>query len=488
MFLGLDLGTTNVKAVLAEPGGRIAGRGAAPVKLLHVEGGVEQDIDEIFSATLSAIRGLGDSADLAAVKAVGLSSQGGALQMLDGEGRPLGRVISWLDGRGKAYDEAIAREIRPEVLAARTGHTQGTMALGQMLRLRQESPGLLAPPNQIGFVGDVVASRLCGRRAHDATSLSCAVLYNPSRRRADPDMLKRVGISERQLPELLSPRVPAGGLLASVAESTSLPAGIPVSPPVHDQYAAATGVGATAPGDVMFGGGTAWVIMPISDRLMSPLAGAGFVCTHVVEGMFALIVSMGNGGSAVAWALKLTGRDGAGAEEIDGLLESVRPGADGLRCRPLMAPTGSAGLAGGTKGRITGLGLGHGPAHLLRAVVEGLAMELTRYLRMLTDSGVAVQRLVACGGAAASRVTPQIVADATGLPVACAAEPEASALGAAMLARGLIEPDTPLAEIASQMGPEVRLVEPSSQADFYRDMSQEYLASLPPAGAEGHSR
>jgi len=209
MFLGLDLGTTNVKAVLAAADGRILARGAAPVKLLHVDdGGVEQDIDEIFSATLSAIARVGEAAPMyiGAVQAVGISSQGGALQMLDGDGRPVGQVISWLDPRGRQYDEQITREMGSAVLAARTGHPRGTMALGQLLRLRAESPELLRPPNRIGLVGDVILSRLCGRRAHDATNLSCAVLYNPSLDSADPEMLDRVGISEDQLPELLSRR------------------------------------------------------------------------------------------------------------------------------------------------------------------------------------------------------------------------------------------------------------------------------------------
>jgi len=479
MFLGLDLGTTNIKAVLAEPDGRIAARGSAPVQTFHGDaGGVEQDIDDIFAATLSAVAAVTEGAD-AAVKAVGISSQGGALQMLDGEDRPVGRVISWLDGRGKGYDERITREMGRDALAARTGHPRGTMALGQLLRLKAESPELLAGANRIGLVGDLIVGRLCGRRAHDGTSLSCAVLYNPSQGSADAEMLRRVGIRADQLPPLLSPRETAGGLLREVAAKTRLPAGIPVGPAVHDQYAAALGCGATTAGDVMFGAGTAWVLLAISDRLMRPLTDAGFVCGHVAEGLSGHIISMGNGGSAVSWAKGLLGLGGAGGAEIDEMLAEVGPGSEGVRFWPFLAPTGGAQLPGGLTGRLWGLRLGQEARHVLRAVVEGLALELARYLGLLAEAGEKVERLIMCGGAAASRVTPQIVADATALPVACSAEPDTSALGAAILARGLLAPGRRLADISREMAPPVRTFQPGEDAAAYRQLFQEYLDSLP---------
>lgn len=479
MFLGLDLGTTNVKAILVEKDGGIVARGSAPVQLFHVEdGGVEQNIEDIFAAVLTAIAQIGSAADLSAVQALGVSSQGGALQILDGAGRPLGRVISWLDARGKPYDEALTREMGTRELARHSGHPQGTMALGQLLRLREDCPGVPAKPHGIGFVGDVIASRLCGRRAHDATSLSCAVLLNPSTGSANPEMLERAGISEEQLPELISPREPVGGLLKKVAAKTSLPAGIPVSAPVHDQYASALGVGATSPGDVMFGAGTAWVLLAVTKRLMLPASDVGFVCRHVVEGFYGQILSMVNGGCTVTWALELLGLSEASGSEIDDVLEEAPAGAEGLRAWPLLAPKGGAVLASGTAGRLTGLRLGHGRAHVLRAVVEGLAMELARYLGLLTDAQA--ERLVMCGGAAASRVTPQIVADTTGLPVACATESETGALGAAMLARGLLEPQRSLAEISADMTPPLRLLQPGPNTALYQGMFAQYVAELPP--------
>ncbi|MCK4601209.1 MAG: hypothetical protein KAU28_02005, partial [Phycisphaerae bacterium] len=124
------------------------------------------------------------------------------------------------------------------------------------------------------------------------------------------------------------------------------------------------------------------------------------------------------------------------------------------------------------------LRLSHTPHHIIRATLEGLACELGRYLRMMRRAGVAVRRIVMCGGAASGCATPQIIANITALPVACTTEGPTSALGAAMIARGLLEPEAALAEISGQMKPPVRLVEPDENSEFYHELFEEYVASL----------
>ncbi|MBM4044067.1 MAG: hypothetical protein FJ279_03055 [Planctomycetes bacterium] len=479
MFLGLDVGTTNVKALLVTPQGRIVARGSAPVPLLHPDpSAVEQDIEEIWQATRAAIRQVSCANDASAVRAIGVSSQGGAMQVLDGDRKPLGRVISWLDGRGRPHDEQITAELGAKWFAEHTGHGRSAISVGQILRLRQEAPELLRRPNRIGYVGDVIVSRLCGRGAHDATSLSIAMLFNPALRKADPKLLRLLDIGEDQLPDLLSARVMAGRLSDDVAAAVALPPGIPVSAAIHDQYAASLGACVVHPGDVMFGAGTAWVLLATTARLASPVIDSAFVCTHVLDGLYGQMLSLANGGSAFRWALNLLGLSGRSGGELDELMASVPAGSEGVRFWPLLATSG-AGLAPGTTGRLMGLRLSHGPAHILRAVVEGLALELARYLGFLKHGRIPATRLVMCGGAAASRVTPQVIADVTGLPVACTTESEMSALGAAMLARGLVEPQTLLAQISQAMTPAVRLVEPGAHAQTYAGLLAEYLAALP---------
>jgi sugar (pentulose or hexulose) kinase len=479
MYLGLDLGTTNVKAIVADADGRVVSAGAAPVQRYHTpDGGVEQDIDEIWRAVETAIRSAVGRVHAAAIQAVGVSSQGGALQVLDADDQPRGRVISWLDSRGASYDAALTAELGGDFFARRVGHGASYVAIGQLLRLKSESPELLERPNRIGFVGDLIVGRLCERRAHDATSLGIAMLNNPWLKRPDPDVLQRLGLDEGQLPSLLPATTPAGALGETAAAATGLPAGIPVSPAVHDQYTVSLGAAAVAEGDVSLGTGTAWVLLANTATLAPPATPDAFVCSHPIEGLYGQLLSMVNGGSAIHWAMNLLGHQHVDGQEVDRLLDAAPPGAEGLRFWPFLSswPIDKGGI--GLKGRLSGITLAHEPAHLVRAVVEGLACELLRHVRQLVAAGIRVDRLIVCGSAAASRHTPQIIADVSRLPVCCVAAADISALGAVMLARALVEPDVKLDDISRQWAPPRRTVTPSENAAMYEGLYEEYLSVL----------
>lgn len=480
MYLGFDLGTTNVKAVVTDGDGRTVGSGSAPVERFTTpDGGVEQDIEQIWGAACTAIRQSISGLDAKTIRAVGVSSQGGAMQLLDAEEKPVGRVISWLDSRGLPFDMRITRELGENYLAEHIGHGISTMTIGQILRLGAESPELLARSRYIGFVGDVIVGRLCGRRAHDPTSLAIAMLYNPWLKRADPEMLARLGLREDQLPDLLPATAPAGELHREASRGTGLPAGIPVSPAIHDQYAVSLGTGSVHEGDVTFGAGTAWVLLANSARLAPPIISDAFVCPHPVPGLFGQMLSMRNGGSAIQWVLSMIGRNNASTEMVDELMAEIPPGSDGLCFWPLLSPAADVEEAMPLGGRISGIVLNHRPGHLLRAVVEGLACELSRHLMLLSGAKMPVTRLTMCGGASASRQTPQIIADVTQRPVACVNAFDVSALGAAVLARGLLDSTVPLKRLAENMACLSQPILPGKNADVYGKILERYLESFP---------
>jgi xylulokinase len=477
-FLGLDLGTTNAKALIVGLEGAILARGSAPVRRsTKPDGGVEQDLDQIWDATCAAIGAAAGQSPADQIEAVGISSQGGALQLLSAQDEPMGRVISWLDGRGKRFDREFEQRMGQEYLVAHTGHNLSTIALGQLLRLRQESPELLAAAAKVGFVGDIIVGRLCGRRAHDPTSLSIGMLYNPRLGRADPDLLKLLQIDDKELPDLVPATTAAGGLEGDIARRTGMAAGIPVSPAIHDQYAASVGAGRVDAGDVMVGTGTAWVLLATLERLQPPIAPRTFVCPHPFKGLYGQLLSMGNGGSALQWALEITGQSGLRGRELDDRLGSVAPGADALRCWPLLTegPEATGDWPGGS---FSGITLGHSANHMLRAVIEGLACELARHLNWFTAAGTPVGRLVVSGPAAVSSVVPRILADVTNRPVTCLSQPDMSAWGAATIARALVEPDADLPALAAAIAPSQRTVAPGVDVGLYRDLLTEYLAAF----------
>jgi sugar (pentulose or hexulose) kinase len=475
-FLGIDLGTTNIKAQIVKEDGRIISSGSAPVGITYgSDGAAEQDFRQIWDGTIAAVRQAVTDSGGAAVSAVGVSSQGGALQVLDSSGGCAGPVIGWQDSRGDPWDRDLTARLGSGWFVRHIGFSKSSSAPGQLLRLR--SQGALPHGFRVGWVGDLVVGRLCGRRAHDGTSLSEACLFNPSLGTEDGELLGILGIGKDLLPDLLGVHESAGGLLPDVARSLGLPEGIPVGPAVHDQYAAATGCGVVRSGDTMLGAGTAWVLLALGSTLDPPVAGVALVGRHPVQGIFGQMLSMVNGGACVSWAARTLSLGGLGVEETDALMAAVPAGSGGLRFLPLLSEIGGAGLPPGTAGRLDGLRLGHTQGHVMRSLVEGLACELGRYLEMMREGGVSVRRLALCGKAAASSVTPGIIADTTGLPVDCVAIAETSSLGAAVFARALVEQGSALVELADVMKPPALRIEPGVGRAEARSRLEAYLAA-----------
>lgn len=476
MYLGFDLGTTNVKAVVVDSHGRIVDTGAAPVdRFATPDGGVEQDIEQIWAATCNAIRKATANLDASQIQAVGVSSQGGAMQLLDDSGQPIDRVISWLDGRGQPFDAQLTSELGQAFLCDHIGHGASAMTLGQILRLQRQLPETWRKVRSIGFVGDIIVRRLCGRRAHDPTSLAIAMLYNPWRQQADADMLTRLGIDEAQLPDLLPATSPAGTIHSAASQMTGLPAGIPVSPAIHDQYAVSLGACSVHAGDVTFGAGTAWVLLANDRQLKPPVTPDAFACSHPVPGLFGQMLSVRNGGSAIDWVLKLLGQNSVSPGTVDQMVEQTPAGSDGLRFWPLLTPIAAIDATMASGGSITGVTLSHEPRHFLRAVIEGLACELMRHLSLLTVAGVPVERLMMCGSAASSRTTPQIVADVTGRPVTCVHAFDVSALGAAAVARAMAHHDIEFSQLAAVPAADCDTLFPGEHSDLYRRLFEDYL-------------
>jgi len=450
MLLGLDLGTSNIKALVTDLGGNRLGEGARPIQRYGGGGGkMEQDIEEIWQAALEAMSLAVRGIHPADTKAIGVSSQGGAMQLLDARRRPSGRVISWLDRRGQPFDRKLTQELGEAWFAKRVGHRHSALAIGQLLRLSHEQPARLARPNRIGFVGDIIVSRLCGRAAHDGTSGGLTLLYNPALRDYEPELLSLFHVTPDQLPELLLPNQPAGGLLPEIARRIGFREGIPVSAAIHDQYCGALAAGTTRPGTVMVGTGTTWILLVVGDHPAPPATPDALACHHLVDGAWGQIISLAGGGSALAQALEATGQDGRSAAEIDDLMES--------------APAAR---------------LDHQPGHVLRSAVEGLAFELKRQISHLRRSKLPVEKAVLSGRAAASRVTPQILSAVTGLPIARAGRDGGSPLGAAIIARGLLEPGVSLADLAAAMAPTAQETRPARAAGLHHESFDQYLRSL----------
>ena len=179
MFLGLDLGTTNVKALVTDRAGQPLAHAASPVALFHVgAGGVEQDIEEIEQATLAAMRQVGQRGRSGRVsKPSACPARAARCRCSTRRRRPLGRVISWLDQRGRPFDQAFTAELGREWFLQHISRGCSGLASASCCASATTVPELLHAPNRVGFVGDivVVAAVRAGRARRHVVRLDAAL-------------------------------------------------------------------------------------------------------------------------------------------------------------------------------------------------------------------------------------------------------------------------------------------------------------------------
>ena len=477
MYLGMNFGTASANVVLVGPDGAVVAGATAAVQPAGpgTGGRFEQNLEEYYAGALAAIRQVGTQADLSKIQAIGVAAQGGAMQMLDFRHKPMGALVSPRDERGRELFQRLRRLWGLQELAGLTGLDRTNTPLGQLLHLHAHRPLVLGPPNGVGFLGDVIVGRLCGRRAHDATSLSATGLYNPRRRKVEPRLLEELELGRDRLPALLGPRDPAGKVRKDVSRHTLLPAGVPVSPAVDIRYAAALAARVTAAGEALLLAGGAWTLLAVAGRLAEPLPN-GAVCQHLVDGLVGHLVGLELAHSAVGWALDQLNLRAGSPEEIAAMVAAAGAGSAGLRFQLRRSDT-QEDLPPGAPGRLVNATGDHKTGHGLRAIIEALAMELACRLRELAERGVKVSRLTVVGRSPASLAVPQIVADVTGLPVAWGLEGDPAATGAAILARGLLERRKSLADLAHQMTGEPKVINPGPDAGDYPRLVEEYAAA-----------
>lgn len=430
VILAFDVGTTTTKA------GYVALDGT-PVALaraeyaLHVDaasGRAEQDPDDWWRALVRT------SADLAArvpdadVVAVALDGHGPTLVALDDDGRPTRAAITWLDSRARSEQDE---------LAAATGLRGWALSvLPAALWLERHEPDVAAYTRWYLNTWEALALRLTGEAA---TTLVHGQPF------PEPAVLAEAGLTVARI----APPIPAGeivgGLTAEAAEALGLRRRTPVVAGMVDAFASFHGAGMTEPGDAIDAGGAAggfgvyWgepVDAPGAFRTPAPLPGR-----WVIGGAMAAT------GKALDWF-----RDGilGSTISLDALLAEagrVAPGADGLVFLPYLAGERSPLWDPTARGVFAGLTLGHGRAHLARAILEAAALAIRHVADPIVDAGVSVRAMRVTGGPARSDAWNRIKADVTGFPVDVPHAHETAVVGSAIVAATAIGvyPDLPTA-------------------------------------------
>ena len=418
--IGLDVGTTGVKALAVDESGTVLARAEVGYPLATPRPGwAEQDPHDWWAATQEALAAL----EVDEVAGIGLSGQMHGLVALDADDRVIRPAILWNDGRTAAECEEIERRIGLDELIARTGNRALTgFTAPKLLWLRAHEPESYRRIARVLLPKDYVRLRLCGEHAIDMADASGTLLLDVARRRWSEEVLEALELDPAWLPRLLeSPDV-----------SGETAAGVPVAAGAGDQAAGALGVGVDRPGPLSIALGTSGVVFAALPAFAADERARVHAFCHAVPGAWHAMGVMLSAAGSLRWVRDVAA-PGTGFDALVAEAAAWDPGAEGLTFLPYLAGERTPHADPHARGSFTGLSLRHDRGALVRAVLEGVAYGLRDSLDLLRELGVAPERGRVSGGGARSELWLRIVASALELPLERPVVEEGAAYGAALL-------------------------------------------------------
>jgi xylulokinase len=439
--LGIDVGTSAVKAVVLGAAGEAVDEASAPLAVSRPRPlWSEQDPEDWWRATDAAVRALAARGSTRGVAAVGLSGQMHGATLLDARLRPLRPAILWNDGRSAPQCAAL------EAAAPESRRITGNLAMPgfsapKLLWVREHEPELFARTRAVLLPKDYVRLRMTGERATDVSDASGTLWLDVSKRRWSESLLAACALPLAAMPTLCEGPEETGRLRAAVAEAWGM-ARVPVAAGAGDQAAGAAGAGVIAPGQASLSLGTSGVLFSADDRFRPNPERAMHAFCHCLPGAWHEMSVLLSAASCLSWIARATGAASEAA-----LLAEVEA-ADRPSGRLLFLPYLSGERTPHNDPEASGVfvGLDHGSdrAALARAVLEGVAFAFADAEAVLAEAGVALHEVSVIGGGARSRLWGKILASVLGRPLVYRAGSEVGpALGAARLARLCITGEPP---------------------------------------------
>jgi len=429
-ILAFDVGTSGVKAALLEDRRIVASAVRGYGLQTGSEGWVEQDLGEIRRAMGRASRAVlkERSLERTAIDAIAITAQMFNLVAVDDRGDPVLPMLSWLDTRSASRAASLAEEMSPTDQFRLLGSVVSAKdLLPKILWLRDERPELYRRTRWLLDCKEALVLQLTGRAVIDPAGSSAFRLVDSATGDWSPAACRRLGVDPALLPDVRPAASIAGGLTETAARELGIAAGTPVIVGAGDVPASQLGAGAIETGDVHLSLGTAvYLGITVGAALRDPAEHLG-VIGHAIPDRWILWLEIATGGGALAWLLRaIDGRRRGGVDyaEIDRIVEACASEQDGLLFAPWLSGERVPVFDDRLRGAFVGLGLHHGRAHLLRAVMEGVACQI-RWARDYAEAyGQEVEEIRAVGGGAIGGVWLQIIADILGTTVLAVTEPQ----------------------------------------------------------------
>jgi xylulokinase len=442
--LGIDVGTGGTRAVIVGDDGRIVASATAahePFASPQI-GWAEQRPEDWWRAATRAVRLALSHAHLRGhdVGCVGFSGQMHGAVMLDAADDVVRPALIWCDVRTAAQCLELTRQIGADRIIQLTCNPALTnFTLTKLLWTRENEPHLWSRVRAVMLPKDYVRFRLTGERATDMADASGTLMLDVAGRRWSDEMLQAAHIDRGLLPALHESQELCGTISAAGADASGLAAGTPVVAGAGDQAAGATGMGIVAPGAVSATIGTSGVVFAATDRpSVDPLGRLHTFC-HAIPGRWHVMGVTQAAGLSLRWfrdrlASGVVDDQGDPYDRLTAEAATVPAGADGLLWAPYLMGERTPHLDPHARGALVGLTASHTRAHVVRAILEGVAYSLKDTLAIFDEMQVPTTSIRLGGGGARSELWRQIQADVYGREIEVVEAEEGAAYGAALLA------------------------------------------------------
>jgi xylulokinase len=499
LLLGLDIGTTGVKALVIDEQGQTLARHTDEYPLLTPKPGwAEQDPETWWNATIAATSAVIAKAKVkgSEIVGVGLSGQMHSSVFLDGSDKVIRPALLWCDGRTTKQrhwitetvggDDAMRRMVANPPLEGFT--------LPKVVWLRDEEPENFRRLKTLLLPKDYVRFRLTGEKLMEVSDAAGTAMFDVVKRTWSLELMAALDLPVDMLVPVRESVAECGRITRHIAELTGLREGTPVAGGGADNTCGAVGSGIVKEGRVLSSLGTSGVVFAHTDSVkVDPGMRAHTFC-HSVPNRWYLMGVMLSAGGSLRWlrdvfadternAAKQAGRD---AYDIMADEASRAPvGSEGLVFLPYLSGERTPHKDADARGAFIGLSLRHGRAHVIRSVFEGITFGMRDSLSIMRKLGVPIDQIRATGGGAKSAFWRQMQADIYGAPVVTVSASEGPAFGAALMggvACGLFDD---LAEASDNLVKIVSTAEPDpARAALYEDWYARFHALYPPLKPE----
>jgi xylulokinase len=437
LFLGIDLGTSAVKAVLIDERDRVAAEASAPLIILRPRPlWSEQDPENWWIATQAVLDILAAAHPelMCGVRAIGLSGQMLGVTLLEASGRALRTAILWNDGR--AEEEGAEIEAAFEDFAGLTGARAMPGFPAPKLRwLAKHEPQILERTHHVVMPKDFVRLRLTGEIACDRADASATLLMDTPGGLWSSPILKCAGIDESRVPRLVESAEIVGALRREAADRWALPPDTPIIGGAGDNMCGGVGAGVVRPGQAFISLGTSGVYFLANDRFVPSRYSGMHTHRHAIPALYCQQGCILSAASALAWMAGVLGEP-----DVARLIAAVEAANCSVATTPVFTPYLSGERTPHNEPHLTatfsGLTLSTRREDLVHAVLEGVALAFADCHRALGSTGAAIEEVRLIGGGARSRLWARLIASAVGVPLSVSTNAAVGpALGAARLAR-----------------------------------------------------